>query len=116
MEGIARTQWGPVAAGGASPVAAVKVMDLARKLGIDAAWSGLWLGAPTARSSSYRAEHRVKALLAGLAWGAVTADCGSEHLPRTVRYSQVTGLCSDERCAPLVACRYSAPRKITMTA
>lgn len=69
MEGIVRSQASPVLASGASPVAAVKVLGLAGALRIDQAWTGLWLGAPTARSSAYRPEHRVRALLAGLACG-----------------------------------------------
>lgn len=80
MEGISRTLAQPVPAAGSSPLAAVKVLDLTRKLGIDPSWSGLWLGNPTSRRSAYRPEHRIRALLAGLACGLRGIAAGNQWL------------------------------------
>jgi hypothetical protein len=80
MEGISRNQAEPASGSGSSPLVAVKVMDLAAKLGIERAWTGLWLGHPTARRSAYRAEHRIRALLAGLACGLRGISAGNQWL------------------------------------
>jgi len=80
MEGISRQQAEPVSGSGSSPLAAIKVMDLAAKFRIDRAWAGLWLGHPTARKSAYRAEHRIRSLLAGLACGLRGISAGNQWL------------------------------------
>jgi hypothetical protein len=80
MEGNLRTGREPVGGSGCSPVAAVKVLSTAARLGIDQPWSTLWLGRPTGRATSYRAEHRWRVLLAGLACGLRGVSAGNQWL------------------------------------
>lgn len=91
MEGISQTFAEPAPAAGASPLVAIKVMDLAAKLGIDPLWSEFWLGTPTFRRSSYRAEHRIRALLAGLACGLRGIAAGNQWLRQDPAVQQLCG-------------------------
>lgn len=91
MEGISQQQAQPASGSGASPLAAIKLMDLAAKLGVDREWSGVWLGRPTARESSYRAEDRMRALLAGLACGLRGIAAGNQWLRNDPAIRQLCG-------------------------
>ena len=67
-------------------------MELAAKLGIERAWTGLWLGEPTVRCTSDRPEHRIRAFLAGLACGLRGIAAGNQWLRND---TAIRRLCDD---------------------
>jgi hypothetical protein len=54
---------------GGSLVLVERVLDLAQALGLPRSWQELTFGHPSRRRSAYPAEHRLAAVLAGLAYG-----------------------------------------------
>ena len=69
MEGIKTAAQVPDQSSGFSVALAEKVLSLATNLGLKEHWKELGFGNVTRRSSAYRAEQRIQAVLAGLACG-----------------------------------------------
>src|SRR5690349_24856177 len=69
METTGRRVPGPDGSGGYSVVLGERVLRLADSLELTAAWRRLGLGRPSGRVTSYPADRRIAAVLAGLACG-----------------------------------------------
>src|SRR5436309_12927210 len=81
----------PESAGGFSVVMAQRVLRLASDLRLADQWKQLWIGRPTGRTTAFRPEHRVAAVIAGLACGLRGIAAGSLLLASNGAMRQVLG-------------------------
>jgi Transposase DDE domain group 1 len=87
----------PAVGSGFSVVVVERVLHEAHRLGLDAAWAQLPLGHPSRRSTAYRPEQRLAAVLAGLAAGLKGVAPGNTCLrPNTAVQAQLGGRFPDQ--------------------
>lgn len=80
MEDTPRASRTPDQSGGFSVVLVEGVWHGARQAGLTQEWTTLWVGRPTRRRTSYRAEHRVLALLSVLTAGVPSVSSANQFL------------------------------------